>query len=43
LTAETCNRLLFIRGEEIVLKPALDVKKFIAKLKGCVHGADKTA
>jgi len=31
--------LVEVRGEEIVLKPALDVEKFIAELKGCVHGS----
>ena len=31
--------LIEVRGEEIVLRPALDVEKFIAELKGCVHGS----
>ncbi|RLI41043.1 hypothetical protein DRO64_08110, partial [Candidatus Bathyarchaeota archaeon] len=31
--------LIEVRGDEIVLKPALDVEKFIAELKGCVHGS----
>jgi len=31
--------LVEVRGEEIVLKPALDAEKFIAELKGCVHGS----
>jgi len=26
-------------GEEIVLKPMLDVEKFIAELRGCVRGS----
>ena len=31
--------LVEVRGEEIVLKPTLDAEKFIAELKGCVHGS----
>ena len=31
--------LVEVRGEEIVLKPAVDAEKFIAELKGCVHGS----
>ena len=31
--------LVEVRGDEIVLKPALDVEKFIAELKGCVRGS----
>jgi len=28
-----------LRGNEIVLKPALKVEKFIEELKGCVHSS----
>jgi len=28
-----------VRGEEVVLKPVLDVEKFVAELRGCVRGS----
>ncbi len=31
------NVIVELRGNEIVLKPALKVEKFIEELKGCVH------
>ena len=31
--------LIEVRGEELVLKPALKVETFIAELKGCVRGS----
>jgi len=31
--------LIEVRGEEIILKPMLNVEKFISELKGCVHGS----
>ncbi len=31
--------LIEVRGEELVLKPALKVETFIAELNGCVRGS----
>ena len=31
--------LVEVRKNEIVLKPALNVEKFIEELEGCVHGS----
>jgi AbrB family looped-hinge helix DNA binding protein len=31
--------VLELRGDELVLKPALSVEDFIAELKGCIHGS----
>lgn len=31
--------IIEVRGEEIVLKPALTVEKFVAELRGCVRGS----
>lgn len=31
--------LIEVRGEEIVLKPAVDVERFMFELKGCIHGS----
>ena len=31
--------LIEVRGEEIVLKPALEVRKLTAELRGCVRGS----
>lgn len=33
------NVIIELRGKEIILKPALEVEKFIEELKGCVHGS----
>ncbi|MGB9659585.1 MAG: AbrB/MazE/SpoVT family DNA-binding domain-containing protein [Nitrososphaerales archaeon] len=33
------SMLIEVRGKEIVLKPALEVEKFIAELRGCVQGS----
>ena len=31
--------IIELRGREIILKPALEVDKFIEELRGCVHGS----
>jgi len=31
--------IIELRGREIILKPALEVEKFIEELRGCVHGS----
>ncbi|RJS87036.1 AbrB/MazE/SpoVT family DNA-binding domain-containing protein [Candidatus Bathyarchaeota archaeon] len=31
--------LIEIRGDELILKPAVSVETFIEKLRGCVHGS----
>ena len=31
--------ILELRGDELILKPALSVEDFIVELKGCIHGS----
>lgn len=31
--------ILELRGDELLLKPAVSVEEFISKLRGCVHGS----